>query len=119
MTIGQRLKKARNDRKYTQQYMADNLGIAKSTYCGYESDFRKPDVLTVQRIASLLGVSGSYIIGSDDAVVQPNPPDVLYVSVTSGNPSTDELRKYLHDIIDQLPDDDLRLLKDMTLRIQR
>ena len=45
--------------------------------------------------------------------------DVLYVSRPSGNPTTDEMRKHLHDLIDQLDDEDLRLLSDVTIRFQK
>ena len=106
MTLGMRLKKARKDKKYTQQFMADSLGIAKSTYCGWESDFRKPDVLMVQKAAMLLEVSGSYLIGA--TVDEPKHEDTIYISRPSGDPTIDELRKRLHQFIDELDEDSLR-----------
>lgn len=111
MTLGERLKKARKEKKLTQQYMADCLGIAKSTYCGYESDFRKPDVLTVQRMAPILGVSGSYIIG--DVEITSGASEILYISRPTGDESSDELRKQLHDYIDSLDDDELQAMSVM------
>ena len=93
MTLGERLKKARKDKKLTQQVVADSLGVAKSTYCGYESDFRKPDVLTVQKLAAILDVSGSYIIGSEESSTE--TVEFLYVSHPTGDESIDELRKQL------------------------
>ena len=44
--------------------------------------------------------------------------DILYISRPSGNPTTDELRKHLHDLIDQLDDEFLRLLSDVTIRFK-
>lgn len=72
-------------------------------------------------MAAILEVSGSYLIGSDNEMSenQPEQSEMLYVSMPSGNPSTDELRKYLHDVIDQFSDDDLQFLKDMTIRLRR
>ena len=116
MKIGERLKTARKDKRLTQQQVADALGVAKSTYSGYESGFRKPDVLTVQKLAAILEVSGGYLIGAeaptDDAV------EFLYVSHPSGDESVDDLRKQLHDYIDSLDEDELRAMSVM-FRIQR
>ncbi len=118
MTLGERLKSARKEKKYTQQYMADQLEVAKSTYCGWESNFRKPNVLMIQRIANILDVSGNYLIGSENASSDAQP-DILYISRPTGVETTDELRKRLHDLIDQLGDEDLKLLSDITVRFNR
>ena len=44
MSFSEQLRKARLARGYTQQQVADAIGITKSTYCGYETNKRKPDV---------------------------------------------------------------------------
>lgn len=111
-TLGERLKRARKEKGLTQQQVANYLGIAKSTYCGYESNFRKPDVLTIQRVSSILEVSGNYLIGSDEAE-DTSFSDVLYISRPTGDETTDELRRQLHDFIDQLSDEDLRAMSVM------
>lgn len=41
MGFPQQLKKARLDMNYTQQQIADLMGITKSTYCGYETGKRQ------------------------------------------------------------------------------
>ena len=43
MSFSQRLKEARLAKGYTQQEVADQIGVAKSTYSGYENGFREPD----------------------------------------------------------------------------
>mgnify|MGYP002509742189 CR=1 FL=1 len=45
--------------------------------------------------------------------------DVLYISRPTGNSSTDELRKQLHDMIDQLDDEDLQTLSNVTIKFAR
>ncbi len=57
MGIGYILKKMRNDKGLTQQQVADKLQIDKSTYCGYETEKRKPSIEMLSSIASALGVS--------------------------------------------------------------
>jgi putative transcriptional regulator len=44
----------RNIQDYTQQEVADSVGIDRSTYAMYESGRRNPPVATAQRIATFL-----------------------------------------------------------------
>ncbi len=57
-----RLRSARKSANLTQKEVAERLGITESTYCGYETGKREPDVLKIKAIASLLGVSGDYLL---------------------------------------------------------
>lgn len=43
--------------------------------------------------------------------------DILYISVPGDNIEVNELRKYLHEVIDQLDDKTLMALKNLTLRM--
>lgn len=63
MSFHQRLKEARLQKGYTQQYVADQIGVAKSTYSGYESGFREPDVIKIKRLIDVLECSSSYLLG--------------------------------------------------------
>lgn len=65
MTIGQRIKDARTNAKYTQQQLADMIGVAKSTVTGYEKGIREPDSIKINAIAKALNVSGDYILGTE------------------------------------------------------
>lgn len=51
------LKKARQRIGLTQQQIANALGITKSTYCGYETGKRQPDLAKLRRLALLLCIS--------------------------------------------------------------
>lgn len=57
-----RLRSARKSAKLTQKEVAVRLGITESTYCGYETGKREPDVLKIKAISSILGVSGDYLL---------------------------------------------------------
>lgn len=65
MTIGQRIKDARTNAKYTQQQLADMIGVAKSTVTGYEKGIREPDSIKINAIAKALNVSGDYLLGTE------------------------------------------------------
>lgn len=68
-----------------------------------------------QAIISLLNM-GIDAINQEQTDVEPSS-DILYVSRPSGNRNTDELRKRLHDSIDRMNDDDLKLLAALTDRM--
>lgn len=53
------------------------------------------------------------------APAQPQYEDVLYVSRPSSDMKANEIRRYLHETIDQLNDKDLEFFKDFTLRIKK
>ena len=65
MSFGEKLREAREKRGFTQQQIADTMGIDKSTYCGYETGKRQPDVQKIKAISKILGVSGDSLLETD------------------------------------------------------
>jgi len=65
MGFAENLRKLRTERGITQVYMAAQLGVDKSTYNGYESGKRKPDVRRIKQIASILNVSADELLETD------------------------------------------------------
>ncbi|MBP0724143.1 helix-turn-helix domain-containing protein [Bacillus sp. RG28] len=64
--INERLKILRKRKKWSLQYIADHLGIAKSTYAGYESGHRRPSLEAIHLIADLFNTSTDYLLGRVD-----------------------------------------------------
>lgn len=60
--LGERLKDAREKKKYTQKYVADKLGISNGTVSGYERNYRDPDTEILTQMATLYGVSVDYLL---------------------------------------------------------
>ncbi|MCM2531802.1 helix-turn-helix transcriptional regulator [Neobacillus pocheonensis] len=50
-------------RKWSLQDTADQLGIAKSTYAGYESGYREPSLRALSQIADLFDTTVDFILG--------------------------------------------------------
>ena len=57
MTLGSFLMQLRKQAGYTQQNLAELLGTDRSTYAYYESDRTKPNLSSMQKIATLYGMS--------------------------------------------------------------
>ena len=73
------LRSARKAAGKTQQECADYLGVNYSTYSGYETGKREPDVLKIKKIAAFLGVTGDYLLetGFDGRSAPKNKKDTI------------------------------------------
>jgi transcriptional regulator with XRE-family HTH domain len=57
------MEQLRKKKNWSQQEAADRLGIAKSTYAGYESGYRRPPLQALIQIADLFEVSIDDLLG--------------------------------------------------------
>lgn len=67
-TFGQKLKCLREEKKnknaaWTQTYVANQLGVARTTYTAYENDTKQPPMETILKIANLFSVSTDFLLG--------------------------------------------------------
>ncbi len=98
----EQLKKARLAAGYTQQQVADLMGITNSTYSGYETGKRQPDVAKVKQLAKVLHTSGDILLetgyGEDCAVRDPRLDELssLYQALLP------EFQNYALEMIRQL-----------------
>lgn len=65
-----RLTTLRKGKRWSLQYTADRLGIAKSTYAGYESGHRRPSLEAIKLMADIFDTSTDYLLGRVDDPVQ-------------------------------------------------
>lgn len=91
--LGTRLINLRKNRKLTQKELAVIIGIARTTYSGYENESREPDYETLQKIASFFNVSIDFLLGRVDKpqVVLTDVERELYDNIDLPN---DILKKY-------------------------
>jgi len=57
MTLGEKLKKARINKNFTQEYLAEMLSVSQKTYSNFENDKSKPGFSQVEEMAKVLDVS--------------------------------------------------------------
>jgi len=74
MQIGHRMRELREAMDMTQIGAAKALGISRTTYTGYETGHRHPDIVTLVRIADLFVTSTDYLTGQTDSPVRPPLP---------------------------------------------
>lgn len=56
------LKRIRKERGFTQQQLADELGLHLKSYQRYECGTRRPNIFTIFKIADILGVKASELL---------------------------------------------------------
>lgn len=61
MAFEDRLKEARKAAKLTQEQAALKIGVAKSTWAGYESGNSQPDTLKIAKIMDALKVDANFL----------------------------------------------------------
>lgn len=64
--FNKRLRASRMKKSYTQQAMADKLGISLNAYQKYEQAERSPSLECLVSIADILDVSVDYLLCRDD-----------------------------------------------------
>lgn len=111
-----RIREARERCGLTQAALAEKLGVNGVTLSGYENGKHDPKSDTLVKIAQICGVSVDYLLGREQ---ESTHTEILYISKPSGDMKADEVRKFLHELIDELKDEDLLFMKDFSLRMVR
>lgn len=88
--IGQKLRELRKAHSYTQDYLAEVLGVVRQTYSNYETGKRKPDSDVLYKLAGL------YSISIDDLLHLTTEIDRnIYYDAPAPSDSSIELQEYL------------------------
>lgn len=66
MEFSKRLKEIRIENGFTQQKIAEELGIKQQSYARYELGNGEPSLLTLIKIAKIFGVTTDYLLGISD-----------------------------------------------------
>ena len=95
MQVGLNIKIKRIGRGYTQEEIADAIGVARSTYPRYESDKRLPDIYKLCALADYFDVSLDYLLARTD-----NPQGKLYEHRPKIAPGSEEMKQFIEMCFD-------------------
>lgn len=62
MSFPEQLRQARVAKGFTQQQVADSLEVINSTYCGYETGKRQPNIEKIRLLVNILEVSSDTLL---------------------------------------------------------
>lgn len=99
-TIGKKLYELRKQSGFTQDYVAEKLGVSAQAVSKWENDIACPDIMTLPNIASLYGISIDELFKNDD--IQSN---VKYEKTEKVNENELVLRVY----VDTAQGDDIKV----------
>jgi len=118
-SLGSRIKKARNNKGYTQEELALKLEVDRSTVASWETGRRDPDTSTLFKIAKLCEVPIGWLFGDLD-IKKIDLVDLLENEKTQitagGRPLTPEERIKILEIVN-LSDTDATISKKKVIDI--
>lgn len=89
MTLGERLKFVRAQKKWSQEFAAEKIGISKAVLSNYERDYRDPDTHTLKKISDVYNVSTDFLLGKNHIEEDDNDP----ILNATFNEAIEELKK--------------------------
>ncbi|RBW68059.1 helix-turn-helix domain-containing protein [Bacillus taeanensis] len=100
----EQLAQLRKNKEWSLQKTADLLGIAKSTYAGYESGYRQPSLESLIKLADLFGTSTDYLLDRVDPptlsnkkieLTDKNSHSTISINIDNKKISEDELIDFI------------------------
>jgi transcriptional regulator with XRE-family HTH domain len=74
MSIGKRIRKRRQELKFTQENLARALGLTPQHISGIEQDKRSPSLASLAKLAEELGITVDYLVtGKESSIVDTIP----------------------------------------------
>jgi transcriptional regulator with XRE-family HTH domain len=99
---GNRVEELRKKKGWTQQELADRINKPRSTVSNYEKG-RRPPAETLSLLASVLGTSTDYLLGTTD---NPDPINEIKKDMESSNPDLLDIVTRTKPHIDGVPIDE-------------
>lgn len=99
-TTGLKIRKLRELRNYTQEYMADHLKVGQNTYSRYETGEIEPKLSQLRAIAELLEVPAEELLRTEPIVVNISQTETANGVVHHQNNVPAELFKQLMERYD-------------------
>lgn len=62
MSLGDKIRDARKRKNYTQEELANMVGVKKNTITGYEKNVREPDVEMLKKLIQALDIPSSELL---------------------------------------------------------
>lgn len=114
MEVAHKIKKLRELKNLTQEYMADELGITQGAYSKIENGETDLSLSKLDKIAEILGVSAKEIVNFDEQMVF----NVMHNQTGNGlvinqNPLPDEMKRLYEEQIQLLKDENAYLKKTL------
>ncbi len=106
MTLGEKLKKARINKNFTQEYLAEVLNVSQKTYSNFENDKSKPAFAQVEDIAKALDVSVLDFLSGDNITVNQNDNEIAiaqnYATINTSEKLIEQYEERIKELKEQV-----------------
>ena len=116
MNTGERLKRLRTERGYSQEDVAKLIGVGRTTYLKYENGDNKP-TRKLKELSALFNVTTDYLLGNDHPT--PGYYDDPEVAEMANRMKDNPDMKILFDASKKLSKGDLQFVIDMVHRMKK
>lgn len=83
MTIGNRISELRKSKGFTQEYVAEQLGVSRQAVSKWEQDLTSPDTKNLIALSALLGASIEFIATGNPGPAHNSPNDnAIFIKTT-------------------------------------
>jgi len=112
MTFGDRLREARKAKGFTQEALAELIGVAKSTLTGYEKGNREPDMFKIKKLIDILEVDSDYLLGIERLQEIEKP-------ATNKDDGLNDLQREALNAMNQLDRVDMEIVKNLAVSLAK
>ncbi len=112
MQIGKKLKSARFEKNYTQEYIASVLNISQKTYSNFENNITQPNINQLQQIAKALDKNILDFLPNEKSNLTHNGQDKNQQTIFSTNNISEKLIQQYEERIKDLKEQ-ITLLKSL------
>lgn len=70
MDIGSKLKSARNEAKFTQEEIAEKLGVSRQTISNWENSKSYPDIISVIKLSDIYSITLDALLKEDENMIK-------------------------------------------------
>ena len=107
----ERIKKLRNEAKFTQKQIAEKLDMPQSLYSNLERGIKQANQKRLKQFSDFYNVSTDYLLGNTDNRNASNIDDDLEKSLNTfksfdGKPMSDHDREKIREILKEMFDND-------------
>ena len=112
MEVGNKIKKIRELKNFTQEYMAEQLHVSQSTYSRFEKDDSDITISQLESISKILDVKIEDLLNFNDKLV--------FNNYSSNNANQAHIiNQYMSDNERKLYEDKIKLLEDKVELLER
>ncbi|MGE6397800.1 helix-turn-helix domain-containing protein [Chryseobacterium sp. M5] len=118
MTLGEKLKKARINKNFTQEYLAEMLNVSQKTYSNFENDKSKPGFSQVEEMAKVLDVSVLDFLSGDSITVNQSDNKIAiaqnYANISTSEKLIEQYEERIKEMKEQIQE-----LKEEVKRLKK